>query len=104
MKRSRSRAVIWIPAGLKKHGLASKGMVDRDDSGHHHVDPALYPRGPGCEIFERELAKLERKAVKQILTGKTKTGRDYRRKISRIFSACQNSANGEQKPRIRSAL
>ncbi|MGH6846982.1 MAG: S16 family serine protease, partial [Methylocella sp.] len=58
------------PAGLKKHGLSSKEW-SIDDSGLFTII-RRYTREAGVRNLERELAKLERKAVKQILTGKTK--------------------------------
>ena len=59
-----------IPAGLKKHGLATKEW-SIDDGGLITLI-RRYTREAGVRSLERELAKLERKAVKQILTGKTK--------------------------------
>ena len=59
-----------IPAGLKKHGLGSKEW-SIDDSGLITII-RRYTREAGVRNLDRELAKLERKAVKQILTGKTK--------------------------------
>jgi ATP-dependent Lon protease len=59
-----------IPAGLKKHGLGSKEW-SIDDNGLITII-RRYTREAGVRNLERELAKLERKAVKQILTGKTK--------------------------------
>ncbi|HEX3496417.1 MAG TPA: endopeptidase La [Methylocella sp.] len=59
-----------IPAGLKKHGLSSKEW-SIDDNGLITII-RRYTREAGVRNLERELAKLERKAVKQILTGKTK--------------------------------
>ena len=59
-----------IPAGLKKHGLGSKEW-SIDDSGLITMI-RRYTREAGVRNLDRELAKLERKAVKQILTGKTK--------------------------------
>ncbi len=59
-----------IPAGLKKHGLGSTEW-SIDDGGLITII-RRYTREAGVRNLERELAKLERKAVKQILTGKTK--------------------------------
>src|SRR5579875_3266206 len=59
-----------IPAGLKKHGL-SPGEWSIDEGGLLTLI-RRYTREAGVRNLERELAKLERKAVKQILTGKTK--------------------------------
>ncbi|MGA7384545.1 MAG: S16 family serine protease, partial [Methylocella sp.] len=59
-----------IPAGLKKHGLGPKEW-SIDDSGLITII-RRYTREAGVRNLERELAKLQRKAVKQILTGKTK--------------------------------
>src|SRR6202795_2503719 len=59
-----------IPAGLKKHGLGFKEW-SIDDSGLITII-RRYTREAGVRNLDRELAKLERKAVKQILTGKTK--------------------------------
>src|ERR1700732_3253709 len=59
-----------IPAGLKKHGLGSKEW-SIDDSALITII-RRYTREAGVRNLDRELAKLERKAVKQILTGKTK--------------------------------
>src|SRR3981189_3027143 len=61
-----------IPAGLKKHGLGFKEW-SIDDSGLITII-RRYTREAGVRNLDRELAKLERKAVKQILTGKTKQG------------------------------
>jgi ATP-dependent Lon protease len=59
-----------IPAGLKKHGL-SPAEWSIDDSGLITLI-RRYTREAGVRNLERELAKLERKAVKQILTGAPK--------------------------------
>src|ERR1700736_5292903 len=59
-----------IPAGLKKHGLGPKEW-SIDDSGLITII-RRYTREAGVRNLDRELAKLERKAVKQILSGKTK--------------------------------
>jgi ATP-dependent Lon protease len=59
-----------IPAGLKKHGL-KPGEWSIDDDGLLTLI-RRYTREAGVRNLERELAKLERKAVKQILTGTTK--------------------------------
>jgi len=59
-----------IPATLKKHGLdAAEWSID--DSGLKMII-RRYTREAGVRNLERELANLARKAVKQILTGKTK--------------------------------
>jgi ATP-dependent Lon protease len=59
-----------IPASLKKHGLSAKEW-SIDDSGLIMM-VRRYTREAGVRNLERELAKLARKAVKQILTGKAK--------------------------------
>src|SRR3984893_3688863 len=59
-----------IPNALTKHGLQD-GEWSIDDSGLITLI-RRYTREAGVRNLERELAKLERKAVKQILTGKTK--------------------------------
>jgi ATP-dependent Lon protease len=59
-----------IPASLKKHGLSAKEW-SIDDSGLIMLI-RRYTREAGVRNLERELAKLARKAVKQILTGKAK--------------------------------
>ncbi|MCL2452845.1 MAG: endopeptidase La, partial [Alphaproteobacteria bacterium] len=59
-----------IPAGLKKHGLSPEEW-SIDESGLLTLI-RRYTREAGVRNLERELAKLERKAVKQILTGHTK--------------------------------
>jgi ATP-dependent Lon protease len=59
-----------IPAGLKKHGLGPKEWSIDDSALITMI--RRYTREAGVRNLERELAKLERKAVKQILTGKTK--------------------------------
>jgi ATP-dependent Lon protease len=59
-----------IPAGLKKHGLKAEEW-SIDDSGLITLI-RRYTREAGVRNLERELAKLERKAVKHILTGKAK--------------------------------
>jgi ATP-dependent Lon protease len=59
-----------IPAGLKKHGLAPAEWSI--DEGGLITLIRRYTREAGVRNLERELAKLERKAVKYILTGKAK--------------------------------
>ncbi|SFK13696.1 endopeptidase La [Methylocapsa palsarum] len=59
-----------IPAALKKHGLAEKEWAI-DDSGLIMLI-RRYTREAGVRNLERELSKLARKAVKQILTSKAK--------------------------------
>ncbi|HTV34059.1 MAG TPA: endopeptidase La, partial [Methylocella sp.] len=59
-----------IPAGLKKHGLTLEEW-SIDDSGLITLI-RRYTREAGVRNLDRELAKLERKAVKQILTGQTR--------------------------------
>ena len=53
--------------------------------------------------LERELAKLARKAVKQILTGKAEDRRDDRGKRAGFPRRAEISAMARPKPRIRSA-
>src|SRR5271165_29847 len=60
-----------IPAGLKKHGLAEKEW-SIDDAGLIML-VRRYTREAGVRNLEREISKLARKAVKQILTSKAKT-------------------------------
>jgi len=60
-----------LPASLKKHGLSAKEW-GIDDSGLILLI-RRYTREAGVRNLERELAKLARKAVKQILTGKALT-------------------------------
>ncbi|WP_026607027.1 endopeptidase La [Methylocapsa acidiphila] len=57
-----------IPAALKKHGLATKEW-SIDDAGLVTMI-RRYTREAGVRNLERELSKLARKAVKQILTDK----------------------------------
>src|SRR6202048_4053890 len=59
-----------IPAGRKKHGLAPAEW-SIDDGGLITLI-RRYTREAGVRNLERELAKLERKAVKHILTGNAK--------------------------------
>lgn len=59
-----------IPAGLKKHGLQPEEWSI--DEGGLLTLIRRYTREAGVRNLERELAKLERKAVKQILTGESK--------------------------------
>ncbi|MEJ0095389.1 MAG: endopeptidase La [Methylocella sp.] len=59
-----------IPAALKKHGLAEKEWSI--DDGGLVLLIRRYTREAGVRNLERELSKLARKAVKQILTNKTK--------------------------------
>jgi ATP-dependent Lon protease len=59
-----------IPAGLKKHGLGPEEWSI--DTGGLVTLIRRYTREAGVRNLERELANLERKAVKQILTGETK--------------------------------
>jgi ATP-dependent Lon protease len=59
-----------IPAALKKHGLAEKEW-SIDDSGLVMLI-RRYTREAGVRNLERELSKLARKAVKQILTNQVK--------------------------------
>src|SRR5579884_1202190 len=59
-----------IPAGLKKHGL-QPGEWAIDDGGLLTLI-RRYTREAGVRNLERELAKLQRKAVKQILAGEAK--------------------------------
>src|SRR5579885_772342 len=58
------------PAGLKKHGL-QPGEWAIDDGGLLTLI-RRYTREAGVRNLERELAKLQRKAVKQILAGEAK--------------------------------
>src|SRR5579885_2853638 len=59
-----------IPAGLKKHGL-QPGEWAIDDGGLLTLI-RRYTREAGVRNLERELAKLQRKAVKQMLAGEAK--------------------------------
>ncbi len=59
-----------IPASLKKHGLSEKEWSIEDDALQMIV--RLYTREAGVRNLEREISNLCRKAVKDIVTGKTK--------------------------------
>jgi ATP-dependent Lon protease len=59
-----------IPAGLRKHGLKPEEWSI--DEGGLVTLIRRYTREAGVRELERQLAKLERKAVKQILSGETK--------------------------------
>src|SRR4030088_563452 len=59
-----------IPHAIAKHGLNSKEWAIDDEALLLLI--RRYTREAGVRNLDRELAKLERKAVKQILTGKTK--------------------------------
>ncbi len=59
-----------IPAALKKHGL-SESEWSIDDAGLIMI-VRRYTREAGVRNLEREISKLARKAVKQILTSKAK--------------------------------
>lgn len=59
-----------IPKLKKEHGLQQKEWDITDDALHQLI--RLYTRESGVRSMERELAKLMRKAVKEILTDKHK--------------------------------
>lgn len=59
-----------IPKLKKEHGLQQKEWGITDDALHQLI--RLYTRESGVRSMERELAKLMRKAVKEILTDKHK--------------------------------
>ncbi|MGO9674973.1 MAG: endopeptidase La, partial [Methylocella sp.] len=60
-----------IPAALRKHGLAESEWSIDDDGLILLI--RRYTREAGVRSLEREVSKLARKAVKEILTAKTKT-------------------------------
>ena len=60
-----------IPAALRKHGLSASEWSIEDDALILLI--RRYTREAGVRNLEREVSKLARKAVKQILTAKAKT-------------------------------
>jgi len=60
-----------LPKALKNHGLDKKEMTIKDDAILDVI--RRYTREAGVRSLERELSKLARKSVKELLTSKKKT-------------------------------
>ena len=62
-----------------------------------------YTREAGVRSLEREIAKLARKAVKEILTSAEQVGHGHGWTTSKTISACRSTATARPSSRIRSA-
>jgi ATP-dependent Lon protease len=91
-----------LPKAIKEHALQPKefSVSDNGDPGGY---PAVHPRS-GCSLaFERELMKLGRKAVTEIIKGKKKSVEVTEKNIS-DYLGIRASAMAKPRARIRSAL
>ena len=90
-----------IPKQMDAHGLKAEELVFTDDALRKLIQH--YTREAGVRTLERELAKVARKSLRQILEGKTEKVDARRRKTSAISSASGNSATEWARKRTRSA-
>ena len=89
-----------IPAMTKAHGLEAEEWSLEDDALKEII--RRYTREAGVRNLEREIAKMARKSVKELLTSKKKSIKITRR-TSRTISACRNTAMARPSSRTRSA-
>ena len=90
-----------IPKQIEAHGLKPEELVFADEGLRAII--RHYTREAGVRTLERELAKVARKSLRQILEGKVETGRAHRRQRRRISSAFAATATASARKRIRSA-
>ena len=90
-----------IPKQIEAHGL-KKGEFTLTEDGLRDLI-RYYTREAGVRTLEREIARLARKALRQILEGKAKPSVTSPPTISASFSACANSATAWARRRTRSA-
>ena len=89
-----------IPAQTKAHGLEADEWSLDDDALKEII--RRYTREAGVRNLEREIAKMSRKSVKELLTTKKKSI-NVTLKNLRTISACRSTATARLSLRIRSA-
>ena len=90
-----------IPKQMEAHGLKD-GELEFADDGLRAII-RHYTREAGVRTLERELAKVARKSLRQILEDKVETGRADRATTSAISSASAAIATASARKRTRSA-
>jgi ATP-dependent Lon protease len=99
-KSWRSRSATFCRSSARTHGL-EEGEWQIDDEALKEVIRRYTPRSWRA-FLEREIAKLARKAVKEILTSEGPRSRS-RRTTSSDYLGVRSTAIGEAEPKIRSA-
>ena len=90
-----------IPKQIEAHGLKPSELTFTDDGLRAIIRE--YTREAGVRTLEREIAKVARKSLRQILEGKVDDGRTDRRKPRRFPRRASATATASARKRTRSA-
>ena len=90
-----------IPKQMEAHGLKEGELVFADDGLRDLI--RHYTREAGVRTLEREMAKIARKSLRQILERQGREGRADRRQPRRISRRHAASATASARRRTRSA-